>query len=367
MLREFYHGRDGTYLNPVIIRCCSELWKDATVITLENFMYIVTGAAGLIGSAMIAKLNAEGIDDIIAVDRLGNSESWKNFRTLAFTEYYEKEQLLELISTKRKLLPKKITAIIHLGASSSTTVTDASYLMENNYKYTQTLANFCLKENIRFIYASSAATYGNGENGYSDDHDVIPTLMPLNAYGYSKQIFDLWVLRNKLEKKFVGVKFFNVFGPNGYHKGSMLPAGERPYRQLMSEGKIKLFKSYNPEYKDGESKRDFVYVKDCVNVLWWFLNNKKVNGIYNLGSGKAVSWNELASVICKAAGKPFSVEYIDMPAELRSQYQYFTEAPMDKLREAGCKVKFLTFEESMTEFVQEYLMAGDKHLSGDNW
>lgn len=334
---------------------------------MENPMYIVTGAAGLIGSAVVAKLNSEGINDILIVDKIKESESWKNLRPLAFADYCEKEELLELIGPKRKKLPKKITGIVHLGASSSTTVTDVSFLMENNYKYTQKLAEFALEEDIRFIYASSAATYGNGENGYSDDEALIPKLMPLNAYGYSKQIFDLWVLRNNLQKKMIGVKFFNVFGPNGYHKGSMLPAGERPYHQLMNEGKIKLFKSYNPEYKDGESKRDFVYLKDCVNVLWWFLNNKKVNGIFNLGNGEAVSWNELATVVCKAAGKPFSVEYVDMPVELRSQYQYFTEAPMAKLREAGCDVKFMSFEDSMTEFVQEYLMQGKKHLAGDNW
>ena len=315
-------------------------------------MIVVTGGAGFIGSAMVAKLNEKGVDDILVVDELGTSSKWKNLLGKRFTDYLHKENFLDALLSER--LPK-IDAIIHMGANSSTTEKDVEHLMENNYRYTHVLAEWSLKKKTRFIYASSGATYGDGSEGFNDDDETTLKLRPLNAYGYSKQIFDLWLLQNNHQSKIAGIKFFNVFGPNEYHKGDMKSLVCKAYYQIQEIGKIRLFKSYIPEYKHGEQVRDFVYIKDCTEVLWWFLNTPKANGIYNLGTGKARTWNDLAKAIFAALGQSPNIEYIEMPEDIRGAYQYHTEAMTGKLFSAGCSVQFRSLEDSVKDYVLNYL------------
>lgn len=323
-------------------------------------MIIVTGGAGFIGSAFVWKLNQEGIDNIIIVDHLGTSLKWKNLVNLRFVNYIHKDDFLEMIYNDTP--PFNIDAIIHMGACSSTTERDADYLWHNNFVYTKQLAEWALEHGIRFIYASSAATYGDGTRGFSDHHKTIPQLKPINMYGYSKQIFDLWVLRQKLENKMAGIKFFNVFGPNEYHKGDMSSVVFKAFHQIQETGKVRLFKSYKKEYADGGQMRDFVYVKDCVNVMWWLFKNPKVNGIFNLGTGKARTWNDLIKAVFAAMKKKTNIEYIPMPEGLRNQYQYFTEADMSKLKKAGCPIKFASLEDSVRDYVVNYLLKSDPYL-----
>lgn len=315
-------------------------------------MIIVTGGAGFIGSAMVAKLNEKGENDILIVDELASTAKWKNISGKKFTDYVHKDHFLEMVLNDR--LPK-VEAIVHMGANSSTTERDVDHLMENNYRYTRVLLEWSLRKKARFLYASSGATYGDGALGFSDADAVSPTLRPLNAYGYSKQILDQWVLQNDLQNKVVGIKFFNVFGPNEYHKGDMKSLICKAYYQIQEIGKIRLFKSYKPEYKHGEQVRDFVYVKDCTEVLWWFLNTPKANGIYNLGTGKARTWNDLAKAVFAALGIPPTIEYTEMPEEIRGAYQYHTEADTTKLRNSGCPVTFRSLEDSVKDYVQNYL------------
>jgi len=322
-------------------------------------MYIVTGGAGFIGSAFVWQLNQMGIDRILIVDNLGRTEKWKNLVNLKYLDYEHKDKFLDLL-LKNKL--PAITAIIHMGACSSTTEPDADYLMENNFHYTQKLARYCLENNARFIYASSAATYGDGTLGFDDDHAGLTNLRPLNMYGYSKHLFDLWAQKKELLDKIVGLKFFNVFGPNEYHKGDMKSVIAKAYSQIKDTGKLKLFKSYRPEYGHGEQKRDFIYVKDCVQVMAWFLEHNEINGIFNLGTGKARSWNELARAVFEAMHREPSIEYIEMPENIRDKYQYFTQARMDKLKVAGCPCSFMSLEEAAKDYVQNYLSQNDPYL-----
>jgi len=322
-------------------------------------MIVVTGGAGFIGSAMIAKLNELGVSDILVVDELGTSTKWKNLLGKRFSDYLHKDHFLDAFISER--LPK-IEAIVHMGANSSTTERDVEHLMENNYRYTRVLAELSVKRKIRFLYASSGATYGDGSLGFKDDDATTLAVRPLNAYGYSKQILDLWLLQNRLDQKVAGIKFFNVFGPNEYHKGEMKSLVCKAYDQIQEIGKIRLFKSHRPDYKHGEQVRDFVYIKDCTDVLWWLLNAPKVNGIFNLGTGTARSWNDLARAIFAALGLPPNIEYIDMPEELRGAYQYRTEADTTKLRTAGCPVSFRPLEESVRDYVQNYLHPSLRHL-----
>jgi ADP-L-glycero-D-manno-heptose 6-epimerase len=249
-----------------------------------------------------------------------------------------------------------------MGACSSTTERDADYLMENNYRYSRMLAEWALKKEIRFIYASSAATYGDGSLGFSDNDEVSKTLKPINMYGYSKQLFDLWMLGNGLERKITGIKFFNVFGPNEYHKGDMRSVIHKSFEQIQNEGTVRLFKSYRNEYRDGEQKRDFIYVKDCVEVLWWLMQHRNVAGIFNLGTGNARTWNELIQAVFQALEKPLQIEYIEMPESIRNQYQYFTEADMKKLRTEGCNITFHTLEDAVYDYVKNYLTGEDIYL-----
>ncbi|MDY6934467.1 MAG: ADP-glyceromanno-heptose 6-epimerase [Spirochaetota bacterium] len=321
-------------------------------------MIVVTGGAGFIGSAFVWKLNTMGISDILIVDELGSSYKWKNLVNKNFQDYIHKDEFIKIINN----ISLNINAIIHMGACSSTTELDADYLMQNNYRYTKTLAEWSLSNNIRFIYASSAATYGDGSQGFSDDEADTLTLQPLNIYGYSKHIFDLWAIRNRVNDKIAGIKFFNVFGPNEYHKGNMASIVFKAYHQIIRTGRIQLFKSLREEYQDGEQLRDFIYVKDCADVMWWLYLNPEINGIFNLGTGTARTWNDLSAAIFSAMGHDLSIEYIDMPDSIKNRYQYFTKAQMDKLRDTGYTTQFRTLEEAVLDYVSNYLTKDNQHL-----
>jgi len=297
-------------------------------------MIVVTGGAGFIGSCFVWKLNQMGIDDILIVDRLRSGDKWKNLVGKKFEDYIDKRDFIDYVMHDG--LSDNVEAVVHIGACSSTTETDADYLMENNFLYTRILAQACLEKNKKFFYASSAATYGDGTLGFSDEDSKTPHYKPLNMYGYSKHLFDLWVLKNKLQDKLTGFKFFNVFGPNEYHKAGMRSLVHKAFPDARRKHKIRLFKSYHPDYPDGGQKRDFVYVKDVLNVMAYFFQNPDIGGIYNIGTGKEQSWNELAKAMFKALGVEGNIEYIEMPDELKDKYQYFTEADLTKLRRVGC-------------------------------
>lgn len=310
---------------------------------------LLTGGAGFIGSCMLWKLNSLGIDDTLVVDALDQTEKWKNLLGKRFDDYLAHTSLLELIGQGK--LNRSVDAVIHLGACSSTTETDSNYLMENNTRYSRRLAEWALARGKPFIYASSAATYGSGESGYSDRDEATLRCRPLNMYGYSKQLFDLWVLKNKLQSRVVGIKFFNVYGPNEYHKNDMRSVVHKGYQQVKATGKIRLFKSYNPRYADGEQRRDFVYVKDAVDVLAFFLDRSRLGGIYNLGTGQAQSWNDLAKALFAALKMKPQIEYFDMPESLREKYQYFTQADISKLRAAGFREPFRDLQSGVADYV----------------
>lgn len=323
-------------------------------------MIVVTGGAGFIGSVFVAKLNAEGKNDVIIVDHLGSSAKWKNLVRRRYVDYIHKDAFLAMVEAD--CVPFDVEAVVHLGACSSTTERDADYLMENNFHYTAALADWALKKGARFIYASSAATYGDGALGFSDSDAVTEALRPITMYGYSKQLFDLKILRENKAGLMAGVKFFNVFGPNEYHKGDMTSVVFKAFHQIRETGRVNLFKSYRPEYPDGGQQRDFVYVKDCVDALWWLLTHREANGIFNLGTGKARSWNDLIAAVFAAMKMPAAIDYMEMPEGLRGQYQYFTEAAMEKLRGAGCPIGFAPLEESVADYVQNHLLKDDPYL-----
>ena len=320
-------------------------------------MIIVTGAAGFIGSCVVSELNRAGYRDIIAVDVLRENDKWKNLRHLDFSDYLDRGQLPGFLQCA-----EGIKAIIHMGACSATTERDASYLMENNYRYTLSLAQFCVKNNIRFIYASSAATYGMGEQGYDDDENALQNLRPMNMYGYSKQIFDLKARREGWLNRIAGLKFFNVYGPNEYFKGDMASVIFKAFNQIKETGQVRLFKSHRPDFKDGEQLRDFVYVKDAVAIVRYLLENTHVNGIFNVGTGKARSFKDLVTATFKALDLKPRIVYIDMPKDIRDRYQYFTEAKMDKLRTAGYEKPFHSLENGVADYVQNYLSKDFAHF-----
>ena len=324
-------------------------------------MFIVTGAAGLIGSSVIWGLNRRGVGDILAVDHLGCSEKWRNLRALEYADYMEKEDFRDLLADGG-LDNVKIDGIFHLGACSATTEKDATYLIHNNFEATKELALFAVNHNIPLIYASSCATYGDGSQGYKDDESSIEKLRPLNMYGYSKQMFDLWARRNGLLDKICGCKFSNIYGPNEHHKAEMRSVVLRAYEQISIEGKMRLFRSYKPEYADGEQKRDFLYVKDAVEMLM-FLFDKKATGLYNIGSGKAETWNSMVKAAFKALNKPENIEYIDMPESLRPKYQYYTCADMSKLHKLGWNKEPMSLEEAIYDYYVNYQIPGK--LLGD--
>jgi ADP-L-glycero-D-manno-heptose 6-epimerase len=349
-------------------------------------MIIVTGGAGFIGSALIAALNKRQITDILVVDHLGDSPKWKNLCNLSFADYVEKDDFLEMVVEDK--LPARIEAVFHLGACSSTTQTNATYLIKNNCEYSKLLAQWATRQGlpgVRFIYASSAATYGDGSAGFSDDEERIETLRPLNIYGYSKQLFDLWARRTGLLKKtclgegasrsqIVGLKYFNVFGPNEYHKADMRSFVLSAFEQITATGKVRLFKSYKSDYADGEQVRDFIYVKDAVDMTLFFLDNPKLTGLFNIGAGIARSWNDLVKAVFAAMGKKSglwqglrpdepNIEYIEMPESIRNQYQYYTCADITKLRKAGYKKQITPLEAAINDYVQNYLQK-DMYLTG---
>ncbi len=317
-------------------------------------MIVVTGGAGFIGSALVWELNNRGLSDIIIADELGSSDKWRNCAPLAYDHYFHKDAFIEKL--ERGYFGNDIEAIIHLGACSSTTERNADYLADNNYGYTFRLAQWREKHpGVRLIYASSAATYGAGELGYSDDESLLPKLRPLNMYGYSKQMFDLAARRKGWLRSIVGLKYFNVFGPNEDHKGDMRSVIHKAYPEVCDTGVMRLFKSHRADFQDGEQQRDFIYVRDAVAMTLFFLDNSSKNGIFNVGSGKPHSWNEVAAALFKAAHTPLRIEYIPMPLELRNRYQYFTCADMSKLRAAGCTHACYSLEAAVEEYVTHFL------------
>ena len=295
-----------------------------------------------------------GEDKIIIVDELEIGDKWKNLNGLNYTEIINKDDFINMIIDDT--FSFHIDTMIHLGACSATTETDADYLLSNNVQYSIELLKYCIPRKSRFIYASSAATYGDGSKGYNDGTENLDVLRPLNMYGYSKHMFDNWVKKTKLSGKVVGLKYFNVFGPNEYHKDDMRSVVHKAFGQIKETGKVKLFKSYRDDYADGEQKRDFIYVKDAVDITTYFVENLDANGLFNVGTGKAHSWNELVTAIFKAMDLPVNIEYIDMPEHLQGKYQYFTEANIDKLKETGYSKETMALEDSVKDYVQNYLM-----------
>lgn len=328
--------------------------------SLSSGKILVTGGAGFIGSALIWALNERGIDNILVADYLADGDQFKNLVPLRFEDYIEADKLLECIALEDPCL-SDITTIFHLGACSSTTEQDAAYLIENNYEYTKTLAHWALKHGARFAYASSAATYGDGEQGMDDKLEDLHALRPLNMYGYSKHLFDLYAKRNGILGTIVGLKYFNIFGPNENHKADMRSVVYKALEQIQTTGHVKLFKSYRPEFKDGEQKRDFLYVKDAVAMTLFLAENKSANGLFNLGSGEANTWLSLINAIFGALEKEPSIEFIDMPDYLRQKYQYFTQADISKLRAAGFEQSLTPLKEAVTDTIQNYLLP-QKHL-----
>lgn len=321
-------------------------------------MIIVTGGAGFIGSAIVWDLNNRGETEILIVDELGKDEKWKNLVGLQFEDFINKNVFIDNISTGKHL---DVECIIHMGANSSTTEKDADSLLTNNYEYTKKLAEFCLWNDIKFIYASSAATYGDGSLGFDDDKNLCKKLQPLNMYGYSKNLFDIWAVRHDAFKEIVGIKYFNVYGPNEFHKGDMRSVVHKAFEQVRDNGKVKLFKSRKPEYKDGEQKRDFVYVKDAVDMTLHFYEHKDKCGLFNVGSGNARTWNDLVTALFKAMHFPVNIEYIDLPDHLSDKYQYFTEAGLKRIKQSGYNKPLTSLEAGVTDYVKNYLL-GKQYL-----
>ncbi|MDR3092686.1 MAG: ADP-glyceromanno-heptose 6-epimerase [Endomicrobium sp.] len=310
-------------------------------------MIILTGGAGFVGSCFLWKLNQEGIKDVLVVDHLDDSEKWKNLVGKSYYDYIQKDAFFNAVISRQVPKPQ---SIVHLGACSSTIFTDATYYIKNNYEYSKILALWAFELGIPFIYASSAATYGDSEVGYNDDISKLINLSPLNMYGFSKHMFDLWLLNNNYINKVAGIKFFNVFGPNEYHKGDMRSVVCKSYDEVADKGLIKLFKSYNENYSDGGQRRDFIYVKDAINAMYFLFKNPSKTGMFNLGTGKSRTWNDIAKSMFAAVGKKENIEYIDMPDFLKQKYQYFTQAKMDNLKKAGYNKSFMELEDSVKDY-----------------
>jgi ADP-L-glycero-D-manno-heptose 6-epimerase len=318
---------------------------------------IVTGAAGFIGRNVVAKLNSRGVTELVLVDRLGTDERWRNLRGLAFEDIITPEAFLELVDAGRAPSP---SAVIHLGACSSTVERDAGFLLENNFRYTRQLCTWALGCNARFVYASSAATYGDGAQGYSDSDERLPLLLPLNIYGFSKHLFDLWARRQGLFDRIVGLKYFNVYGPYEDHKGDMRSFANKAYGQIQARGWVELFKSDRPEYADGEQKRDFIYVRDAVDVMLHFVERRDAGGLFNCGTGQARTWLDVARTLFEAMKRAPAIRFVDMPPALGGKYQYFTQADTARLRAAGYDRPFLSLEEGVRDYVESYLQVSVK-------
>ena len=315
-------------------------------------MIIVTGAAGFIGSCLVSKLNAAGINDIVVVDDFSKTEKAENLEGKTLISKVGRKDFISWL----KDFGSEVDFIYHLGARTDTTEFDKAIFDDLNLGYSKQVWNLCVEFNIPLVYASSGATYGLGEFGYQDDHKLIPKLKPLNPYGDSKQDFDCWVLEQAQQPPFwAGLKFFNVYGPNEYHKGRMASVIFHTFHQIREKGEMRLFRSHNPKYGNGEQLRDFIYVKDVVSVCCFLMEKKPVSGIYNLGSGKARTFMDLASLTFLALGLEQKIDFIDTPEDIRSTYQYFTEANMSKLIEAGYHTPFHSLEEGISDYVKNYL------------
>ncbi|MEJ0044212.1 MAG: ADP-glyceromanno-heptose 6-epimerase [Rhizomicrobium sp.] len=327
-------------------------------------MYVVTGGAGFIGSVLVAALNAQSSEDVVVSDWLTVPESWRNLSKRMLADIVPPQQLLEFLDKN----PVKPKAILHLGAISDTTVTDGDLVMERNFRSTLHLWNWCTENAVPFIYASSAATYGDGAEGFDDANDIgaLSRLRPLNLYGWSKQVFDLRAVRlaerGLAPPQWVGLKFFNVFGPNEYHKAHMQSVVAKTYPDVAAGQPLRLFKSHRPDHADGGQLRDFVWVEDVVAVMTWLLENPAVSGIYNLGTGKARSFADLAHAMFKALGREPRIEYIDMPEHLKAKYQYYTQANMDRLRAAGYKGQFTPLETAVERYIRGFLATEDRFV-----
>lgn len=319
---------------------------------------LLTGAAGFIGSYLLGYLNTKGYKNIIIVDDFNEEDKWFNFDSKKFSHKVEREILFAWLKAE----DRKIDFVFHLGARTDTTEFDYSIHEKLNVEYSKSIWNYCTEKSIPLVYASSAATYGNGEFGYKDNHDILEKLQPLNPYGVSKNEFDKWALRQTQDKQnlqppfWAGLKFFNVYGPNEYHKARMTSVIFHSFNQIKATGKVKLFKSYKPEFKDGGQLRDFVYVDDVAAICFWLMENNIESGLYNLGTGNARTFDDLVKVTFTAMDIESVIEYIDMPEDIRDKYQYFTEADMNKLKIAGYTKGFYSVEDGVGEYVKNYLL-----------
>jgi ADP-L-glycero-D-manno-heptose 6-epimerase len=319
---------------------------------------LVTGGAGFIGSALVWALNRRGCDNIVVCDLLGTTEKWRNLTALRFADYVEAADLLPRLQSGAL---GKFDLVLHMGACSATTEKDATYLIKNNFEFTKDLAHWSLANKVRFVYASSAATYGDGEAGMEDSEAKLDSLRPLNMYGYSKHLFDLHAKRTDFLNQIVGLKFFNVFGPNEDHKADMRSLVHKSFAQVQHEKVIRLFKSYRKDFKDGEQKRDFLYVKDCVAMTLHLAATPRANGLFNIGSGGARSWIDLANSVFSAVNKKPVIKFIEMPETIRDKYQYFTQANLLRLRGAGYVAPVTPLETAVADYVRNYLVP-DKRL-----
>ncbi len=324
---------------------------------------LITGGAGFIGSALVWELNRRGCENIVVCDRLSTDEKWKNLVPLKFADYIDGNDLLQAVQHAPAKLGR-FDHVLHLGACSATTERDADYLMRNNYEFTKQLCQWSLANQTRFVYASSAATYGDGAHGMDDQMPDIHALRPLNMYGYSKHLFDLHAKREGWLPSIVGLKYFNVYGPNEDHKADMRSLVHKACGQILATGKVQLFKSHRPDYKDGEQMRDFLYVKDAIRMTLHLAETPSAGGLFNLGSSKAHTWVELATAIFTALGKQPNIEFIDMPEHLQSKYQYYTCADIAKLRASGFTQEITALTEAVRDYVQGYLVP-DKRLGDE--
>lgn len=316
-------------------------------------MIIVTGAAGFIGSCLVEKLNSERYFDLVLVDDFSNEKKDRNLQDKKFTAKIHRDDFVEWLKQNHRL----VQFVFHLGARTDTTEFNKSIFDKLNLNYSKAVWNACVEFGLPLIYASSAATYGEGENGYDDEHSLIEKLKPLNPYGESKQEFDKWALQQKRKPYFwAGLKFFNVYGPNEYHKGRMASVVFHAFNQIKETSKMKLFRSHNPRYKDGEQLRDFIYVKDAVDVCFFMMQHRKNSGIYNLGTARARTFLDLVHNVFVSMDKKENVEFIDTPADIRDKYQYFTEAKMEKLKGIGYNMPFTSLEDGVKDYVINYLM-----------
>jgi len=316
-------------------------------------MIVVTGAAGFIGSYVAGYLNQQGYNDLVLVDNFSQSRKAANIEHKKYTTRVDREDFFDWLNHNHRF----VQFVIHLGARTDTTEFDRSIFERLNVEYSKRVWSLCVEFGLPLIYASSAATYGNGEWGYSDSHDLVHKLKPLNPYGESKNEFDKWALQQQQQPFFwAGLKFFNVYGPNEYHKGRMASVVFHAFHQIKQTGKMKLFRSHHPDFRDGEQKRDFIYVKDIASVILFLMQHRKNSGLYNVGTGQARTFLDLARATFQSMGIPENIEFIDTPADIRDKYQYFTQANMDKLRSIGYTQPFTPLEEGIREYVCQYLM-----------